>query len=140
MQRPETKQIYIQTSPHGKGSMTFYLPDAINDDVPQPHWRKIISFILDVKKERWFAEDDFAPVLEEWFDYLVYQAKDDWNRTSRIYQSFYCNPSRGTSKKKQASIRAHNKRMIEEVKRCKTRYEKCVKRKELFKEFRENQG
>lgn len=134
MERPGKEQIRIKGEVTHKGwIMEFNLPAAIDNDIPQGQWRKIIRLILSHDHQ----DSTIVPALDEWFGYLLETAKAKYEAASLMFIKEYRALDFIADKKEKTKAKKHNDYLKREAARCKAQYDKYEKRKLMYEGFKQ---
>lgn len=135
--RPDVDCIRIENEwKHAR--MTFNFPFLITD-MTLADMKKSMKLILE------WSEEEHIPVIEEWFKYLIEEARDLWEANSKKFvdeykDADYYKRDPKVSVKEIKHMRAHNSTLKDDVRRSKSTYEKLLKRHEAFKELKVTKG
>lgn len=85
-----------------------------------------------IMRSEHFENRETVSVIRETFAESIDSAKARWGNASRTYQNEYCLPERGKTPKERAVIRTYNKKLLDDVRRAKSAYEKLIRKQEIF--------
>lgn len=97
--------------------------------------KKLFGYVF---QEPWRNEDTIT-ALADYLPQKADNAKELWHQASAAYQNGYVDTTYryDLTDKQKSPIKAQNKRLLNEVKHCKTQYERWVKIVKILNELKE---